>query len=357
MLTNKSLSPISSSDELVNSDFLYENSPCGYLTFYPDGTIIKINQTLATWLQVEKETLYGKVKLGSLLSKGGRFYYEMVVLPLLQMQGFVNEINFEIKSSDDSFPGLFNASVVRNSLGEIIAINAIILNITDRKKYESLLLTARQTAEEERKRFEFLSNSVPNIIWTALPSGHVDFVNDRFYQVFGSKTSTVRFKSFLHLVYFTERKRAFVAWKSSVQTGNKFELEVRILTASQKHEWFLITAVPYTDLEGRVISWFGSFTNINVHKEQQQQTVEKLNDSLFAAGEEISKKAQTLREIAFDQSHLIRHPLTNILGITSIMKEMKMNAGLTQMVKMLETSAHQLDEVIKEIVYKTYESK
>lgn len=341
-------------NDLIDTEFLYQNSPCGYLSFYPDGTIIKINQTLLSWLQADNDAITGKIKFSSILSKGGRFYYEMVVLPLLQMQGFVNEINFEIKSQKETFPCLFNASAVTGEDGSILAFNAIILNITDRKKYESLLLTARKNAEEERKRFEFLSNTIPNIIWTTLPSGLINFVNDRFFQAFGSKTRSIRFKSFIHLIHFTERKRTFAAWKVSLQTGTDFEVEVRCETVSQKYEWFLIRAIAYKDNEGNITNWFGSCTNINEQKEKERQTVEKLSGSLSEAGELINKNTQTLREIAFNQSHLIRQPLSNILGIIDIMNEMTMDDNLKQTVSMLQISAEKLDAVIKEIVYKTY---
>ena len=199
---------------LVDTEFIYQNSPCGYLSFYPDGTIFKINQTLLSWLNSDSEAIIGTIKFSSLLSKGGRFYYEMVVLPLLQMQGFANEINFEIKSKEESFPCLFNASAVKSDDGTILAFNAILINITDRKKYELLLLTARQNAEEEKKRFEFLLNTIPNIIWTALPSGEINFVNERFFQTFGNKTSSLRFNSFIHLIHLTERRRVLASGKS-----------------------------------------------------------------------------------------------------------------------------------------------
>lgn len=338
---------------LTDTEFLYENSPCGYLSFYLDGTIIKINKTLVSWLNSESDVITGKTNFNSLLSKGGSFYYQMVVLPLLQMQGFVNEINFEIKSKEATFPCLFNASVVKDKDGKVLAINAIILNITDRKKYESLLLTARKNAEDEKKRFEFLANSVPNIIWTALPSGKIDFLNDRFFQTFGSKTRSLRSNSFIHLIHFAERRRTLKAWRSSIETDANFEVEARFEIAPQKYEWFLIHAVPYKNGEGNIINWFGSCTNINEQKEKERQTVEKLNASLYEAGEVINKNSQALREIAFNQSHLVRHPLTNILGIVHLMNEMEMDNSLKQLTSMLHTSAKQLDDVIKEIVLKT----
>lgn len=333
--------------EVFDAEFLYENSPCGYVTYKLDGTIIQVNKTLVTWLQIQKKDIIGSVKFNGLLSKGSRFYYDMVIMPLLQIKKEVNEINLEIKLGNSNFPCLYNALAVTDATGAVIAINAIILNITDRRRYESLLLSARKEAEKEKKRFEFLSNTIPNIIWTASATGKIDFVNDRFYETFGNKPQALRFDSFLHLIHPTERRSVFNSWKISLQSGQKLEVEVRLQVSFLSYEWFLITAVPYLDVEGVVVNWFGSFANIHAHKEAERQTVERLNDS-------IDRKSQTLREIAFAQSHLIRHPLTNILGIIYLLKDVPMDDNMKKMFGMLQASAENLDTVIKDIVYKTY---
>ena len=40
---------------VIDPEILYHQAPCGYVTFTPDGTIIKINQTLLTWLNCTAE--------------------------------------------------------------------------------------------------------------------------------------------------------------------------------------------------------------------------------------------------------------------------------------------------------------
>lgn len=338
---------------LIDTELLYQNSPCGYLTFYANGTIIKINQTLLSWLQLSNEEIVFNKKFEDILSKGGKFYYQVVVLPLLNMQGFVNEINFEIKTKDSSFPCLFNASTIKDKNGKVIAVNAAILNINDRKKYESLLLNAKQNAEEEKKRFEFLSNSIPNIIWTALPCGKFNFLNERFFECFGYRIDSLRQTSLLHLIHPLQQKETILLWKRSLQQGVPLELEVRMKTL-EKYEWFLISAVPYKDINGTVSLWFGSCTNIDERKKKQIETLEKLNDNLSEASEVIHKNTETLREIAFDQAHLIRMPLANILGIVQLFETVNLDDDTKELIAALQESAAQLDNTVRNIVNKTY---
>ena len=39
---------------------LYEQAPCGYLSTTDDGSIVKVNATLCTWLGREPEELLGR---------------------------------------------------------------------------------------------------------------------------------------------------------------------------------------------------------------------------------------------------------------------------------------------------------
>jgi PAS domain S-box-containing protein len=293
------------------------------------------------------------MKFSSLLSSGGRFYYEMVVLPQLHMNGSVNEINFEISNNGHTFPCLLSAATIKDDEGKLRAINVIIFNITHRKQYESVLKALTLAAENQSKRLEVLSNALPNPIWTSNQNGEVEFVNERFFQVFGNRVRSLRFRSFLHLVHSSERRRAFAAWKAALNSKAELDIEVKIKVESRQYEWFLIHAVPFIDKSGTVSNWFGSLTNINEQKEQERKTVGLLNESLEEAGVELDKKSQTLRQIAFDQSHLIRHPLTNILGLTKIIADLPVADDVKELVSMLKTSAEQLDTVITNIVYKT----
>jgi|SRR5688572_9767633 len=56
---------------------LYEHAPGGYISTLPDGTIVKINQTLIEWTQHSRDALLSGTKFQSLLATGltreGRF--------------------------------------------------------------------------------------------------------------------------------------------------------------------------------------------------------------------------------------------------------------------------------------------
>jgi phosphoserine phosphatase RsbU/P len=144
-----------------NAEDLYEHAPCGYLSTLPDGTIIRINQTLLTWLGYEREDLVGRRKLTDLLGPGGRIYHETHYAPLLAMQGHVREIALDLVRADRSrLPALINALLVRASDGAPEAIRVSVFQATDRREYERELLRARERAEQSEARARDLAQTL-----------------------------------------------------------------------------------------------------------------------------------------------------------------------------------------------------
>jgi PAS domain S-box-containing protein len=71
----------------------------------------------------------------------------------------------------------------------------------------------------------------------------------------------------------------------------------------------------------------------------------------------IEKQNEKLREIAFIQSHIVRAPLARILGLTDLLIQ-STSKGLPDkdLLNYLETSAKELDEVVKTIVHHSEET-
>lgn len=132
----------------LNSEYDFENAPCGYLSFYPNGTITQLNQMLLKWVAYRKEEVIGIKKLEDITSKGTSLYFQMFVFPLLKLQGYVNELSVSIVSSNNIITScLLNASAIKDDGGNIQQVHAILFAIPDRKKYETEILNAKKTAE------------------------------------------------------------------------------------------------------------------------------------------------------------------------------------------------------------------
>jgi PAS domain S-box-containing protein len=133
----------------TNDTELYEQAPCAYLSTLQDGTIIRGNETFFAWIGARAEEIVGKRRFQALLTVGSRIYYETHYAPLLQMQGFVNEIALEVRRADGAVrPIVASARQLRGS-DSVPTINRVALfDSTDRRRYEQELLHARKRAEE-----------------------------------------------------------------------------------------------------------------------------------------------------------------------------------------------------------------
>jgi PAS domain S-box-containing protein len=130
-----------------SAEELYEEAPCGYLSTTLDGAIVRANRTFLRWCGYSAEELLRR-RFHDLLPPGAQIYYETHYAPLLQMQGAVREIALEIVRADGSrLPVLVNAAVRNDADGNPTSVRIMVLDASDRRRYERELLEARTAAE------------------------------------------------------------------------------------------------------------------------------------------------------------------------------------------------------------------
>ena len=73
---------------------------------------------------------------------------------------------------------------------------------------------------------------------------------------------------------------------------------------------------------------------------------------------ELEKQNQQLREIAWTQSHMVRAPLTRIMGLANALQEgIVPECDRQQYLDYIKNSSDELDDVIKNITAKTVTAK
>ncbi len=178
---------------------LYDRAPCGYLSTTPDGTIIKVNQTLLALTGYSRADLVERRRFADLLSRGGQMYHETHYAPMLRMHGVAREIALTIVRKDGSrLPALVNSVLERDAAGAPRVVRTAVFDATQRREYERELLAAKERAERSEARASALARTlqqtlippappvVPHLDVAAgyRPAGDGSQVGGDFYDVF-----------------------------------------------------------------------------------------------------------------------------------------------------------------------------
>ena len=90
---------------------LWESAPSGHVVADPDGRIIRVNATLARWLDYEPNALCGRL-FSELLTVGGRILYDTHFGPLLQTGSDLNGVTVDVVTANGTrLPMFLTASV------------------------------------------------------------------------------------------------------------------------------------------------------------------------------------------------------------------------------------------------------
>ncbi len=134
---------------------LFHELPCGVLLTDGEGKITALNRPLLDWLGYAEERLVGKFRFNDLLTIGGKIFFETHHANLLDLQGEVRELNYEmVDDRGERYPALVNARRRGNGPGFIYTITPY----RERRKFEQELKQAREKAEAaSRAKATFLS--------------------------------------------------------------------------------------------------------------------------------------------------------------------------------------------------------
>ena len=147
-------------DVMFGDEDLFENAPTGSLITTADGAIVRANQTFLKSTGYRREEILGR-RFQTLLSPGGRIFYETHYSPMLVMAGRVSEVALDLLDANGSKLAVLANSVARyDGAGKISSIHTVIFEATFRRKYEEQLVEARRAAEESEARARSLAETL-----------------------------------------------------------------------------------------------------------------------------------------------------------------------------------------------------
>jgi len=191
-----------------------------------------------------------------------------------------------------------------------------IRDITERKR-------AEVTLKESERALRELTETIPQMLWSAAADGTVRYCNRRVLDYTGLSTEEVHGTGWMSAVHEDDREGIGQAWAAAVRTGEPFQYEFRCLRAAdRKYRWCVTSALPLRDRTGDITRWFGSVVDLHDWKEAQQ--------ALQMTQMELARVSRftTMGELAASIAHEVNQPLTAVTNNSSACLRLLANHNL-----------------------------
>lgn len=137
------------------------------------------------------------------------------------------------------------------------------------------------------------------------------------------------------IMFYHEDDREIIskAVYDALTFGKSYDLELRLISAKKVEKWVRTSATPIY-VNGEITALQGIIQDI---------TEKKLNEEI------ITRQNALLKEVHFAQSHLIRLPIANIIGLINLLDLTNDDVERFEIYRKIKLSTQQLDLVIKDV--------
>ncbi|MDX2231011.1 MAG: PAS domain S-box protein [Leptolyngbyaceae cyanobacterium bins.349] len=159
--------------------------------------------------------------------------------------------------------------------GEMRQVAGVAEDITDRKVAEAAL-------RDSEAQFRQLADAVPQLVWTALPDGKVDYLNGQWLQYTGIAPEVFYEWGWQQIVHPDDLSGTLTAWAGALQTGAPIDIKHRFRRLDGQWRWHLVRGILFQNDAGQASKWFGTCTDIHESemREQNARFLEDLGDCL-----------------------------------------------------------------------------
>ncbi len=243
-----------------------------------------------------------------------------------------------------------------NVLGTICTIDKKPKEITERQKKALCLLSikimdhfnASNYISKQKKiisktanRLRHITDHLPGAIFefemNANGKMSMPFVSHGIFKLYPSldtNTEVITPEMIFQAIHPDDLPKVVQSIESSFQTLNTYVVEFRVMKNNESIEWHKVIASPERKKNGTV--WYGTVQNITNQLEYEN----------------------TLEQMAFDISHVLRRPVSTLLGLTNIIEKDKAidPAKLKKYVSFIKTVSEELDAFTRQL-NKAYKMK
>lgn len=313
------------SDELLHESMedLYEQAPCGFLLTRPDGTIVRVNQTLLSWTGYDRADLLSGRRFQDLLTVPGKIFYENQYFPLLRMEGFVKGVAFDLACRErEPLPVLVDSIQRHEADGRPALIATTIVDATDRRAYERELLRSRRSAEQ----LAAVLSAASDAVLSATPAGEIQTWNAGAGRLFGHSAGEIIGTHLRGILCLGDDDAVWQQVMIELRGGHPVHREMVGIHANGDRIDVSVGWTPHLGLLGELGGVSAIMRDIGERRE-----IERLQ-----------------REFLAMATHELRNPLTGIKGNAQLMQ--RRAAYSERAVASIITQADQLERLVEDLL-------
>jgi two-component system CheB/CheR fusion protein len=198
------------------------------------------------------------------------------------------------------------------------------MDVTESELSEQRLTEKNKELQLLIQEFTFVTDFMPQIVWSTQPDGNHDFFNKRWYDYTGLSFEETSGKKWSVVLHTEDKERAERVWNEAVRAGKTYEIEYRLRRKDGEYRWFLGRAIPLRNEEGKISKWFGTCTDIHDQKiasDLLEHRVKERTEELQKANMELEASNNELLQFASVASHDLKEPLRKIHMFSHLIKE------------------------------------
>jgi PAS domain S-box-containing protein len=219
-----------------------------------------------------------------------------------------------------------------------------------RQSVQEAFREAQVRSSETDARYKDIVEAIPEILFTALPNGRIDFINRQFYEYTGQAADEFKDSGWFEALHPEDAETIPQRWRESVVTGKTFNAEYRFRKAEGNYRWFRCRAVPLRDAAQQIAKWFGICMDITDQKILEQEREGLLLREMQAR--DLAEVAnRTKDEFLAMVSHELRAPLNAVLGWINILRSQEIDEEtFKHALETIERSAKSQSTLIEDLI-------
>jgi PAS domain S-box-containing protein len=288
--------------QLMEIEAIYQTAPIGLAIFDRELRYVRINQRLAEINGIKAEEHIGRTLREIVPTVADENE------PLLHSVFATGEalLNLEISGETQALPGvqrtwIENCYPLKDTTGQIVAINVVVQEITDRKRAEVAI-------KEGKAQLNFLLAAAEFGDWDLNLIDRTAQRSLRHDRIFGYESLLPQWTDEMFLDHILPEDRAEVErkYQNAIATNEPWDFECRIRRADNQVRWIWASGYVYHNAQGVATRMLGLVADIT-----ERKTTELA----------LAERNQELTSFAYTVSHDLKAPLRGISNLSVWIEE------------------------------------